>query len=225
MDGGHFFPAGRTMCNAGIGDVLTLNNCFNLNSVPDSMDGIFETVKTGALTQKAGGGTGYDFSSLRPEGSPTHNDAVASGPVSFMEVFNSATNTILQGQRRGANMGIISIYHPDVEKFVCCKSDPDKPDFMQRFNLSVMVDDAFMFAVGQDQEVTLHYPVYDEHYHILNDESKWTQKRTVRARELWDTIVERAYMSGEPGILFYDTMNNDNNVRYCETIVGSNPCG
>ena len=98
MDEGKFFPAGRTMSNAGIGDKLGLNNCFNLNSVPDDMDAIFDTVRIGAITQKSGGGTGYDFSSLRPEGSGTANDAVASGPVSFMSVFNASTNTILQGK-------------------------------------------------------------------------------------------------------------------------------
>lgn len=101
MNNGLFFPAGRTMSNSGIGKDLTLNNCFVLNSVEDSIDDIFDKVKMGAITQKAGGGTGYDFSKIRPKGSPTSNDAIASGVVSFMDVFNAQTACILQGSRRG----------------------------------------------------------------------------------------------------------------------------
>ena len=225
MREGKFFFAGRTMSSAGLGIEHTLNNCFTLNSVPDSMEGIFDTVKIGALTQKAGGGTGYDFSQLRPKGTQTSNDAVASGPVSFMSVFNQATATIMASNRRGANMGIISIYHPDVEEFIECKNNPENPNNMQFFNLSVMVDDAFMWAVNQDEEIELHYPVYDDTGNILRDRSKWTHRQKVRAKDLWEKVTRRAYESGEPGVLFYDMMNKRNNVSYCENIVTSNPCG
>lgn len=212
------------MSNAGIGETLTLNNCYVCGSVPDSMDGIFDMVHLGAVTQKAGGGTGYDFSSLRPNGSPTHNDAVASGPVSFMEVFNAGTGTVLQGSRRGANMGCMSCYHPDIEEFIDCKADLNNPNKMQFFNLSVMVDDNFMEAVQEDREIDLHYPVYTEDFNIECDESKWTHRKTIRARDLWDKIIRRAYENGEPGVLFYDNMNIDNNVSYCENIIATNPC-
>lgn len=225
MNEGRFFPAGRTMSNAGIGETLTLANCYVVGSVPDSMNDIFDMARIGAITQKAGGGTGYDFSSLRPSGSPTSNDAVASGPVSFMQVFNSATATILQGSRRGANMGVMSCYHPDIECFIDCKADPDRPENMQYFNLSVMVDDAFMKAVQDDLDIDLHFPVYAEDFSIETDSSKWTHRKTIRARSLWDKIIHRAYENGEPGVLFYDTMNRLNNTRYCETIIGTNPCG
>lgn len=225
MDKGHFFPAGRTMSNAGIGETLTLSNCFVVGSVPDSMNDIFDTVRIGAITQKAGGGTGYDFSSLRPNGSPTSNDAVASGPVSFMQIFDAGTSVILQSNRRGANMGCMSVYHPDIEEFIDCKADPNNPNNMQFFNLSVMVDDDFMCAVRFDEEVDLHFPVYREDFSIETDPNKWTHRKTIRARDLWDKIIRRAYENGEPGVLFYDTMNRLNNTSYCETIIGTNPCG
>lgn len=220
---GLFFPAGRVMAGAGLGRQQTYNNCFVLGSVPDSMDGIFETAKIGALTQKAGGGTGYDFSLLRPKGTPTSNKAVASGPVSFMSVFNQATATIMAHNRRGANMGVISIYHPDIFDYITAKSKDRQT--LQYFNISVMVDDAFMRAVENDEEIELHYPVYNECSEIERDESKWTHRKPVRARELWDEVVKQAYNTGEPGVLFYDTMNRLNNTNYCEQIVANNPCG
>jgi len=217
-----FFFAGRTMSNAGIGQSLTLNNCFNLNHVNDSIEEIFEKVKYGALTQKSGGGTGYDFSKIRPTGTATSNDAIASGVVSFIEAFDSQTKTILQGGRRGANMGVLNIYHPDIEEFIEAKSyDAGK---LTHFNLSVMVDDNFMNAVEQDIDIYLHWPVYDDNGNIINDPSQWKTKRKINARQLWDKIVKRAYDTGEPGVLFYDNMNNDNNLHYVEKIVSTNPC-
>lgn len=223
MNQGLFFPAGRVMCNGGMRQQTTMGNCFTLGSVPDSMEGIFETVKIGALTQKAGGGTGYDFSQVRPKDTPTHNDAIASGPVSFMSVFNQATATIMQSNRRGANMGIISVYHPDIYDFLKCKAT--ETGAFQFFNLSVMVDDEFMKAVEADKEIDLHFPVYDDKWNIIKDKSQWTHQKTVRARELWDEITKQAYDTGEPGIFFYDTLNKYNNTNYCETISGTNPCG
>ena len=122
-------------------------------------------------------------------------------------------------------MGVLSCYHPDIIKFIECKSDPNNVNVFERFNLSVMVDDEFMKAVESDGDITLHYPVYTKDFEIERDPAKWTHSETMRARDLWDKIITRAYMSGEPGVLFYDNMNRDNNVRYCETIIGTNPCG
>ena len=150
---GLFYPAGRTMSNSGIGKTLTLNNCFTLNLVPDSMEGIFDYVKYGAITQKAGGGTGYNFSLLRPNGTPTSNDAVASGVVSFMNAFDSQTHTVLQGSRRGANMGCLCIYHPDIYEFLESKSWDEGR--LTHFNLSVLVDDDFMKAVESNKNIYL----------------------------------------------------------------------
>ena len=120
-------------------------------------------------------------------------------------------------------MGIISIYHPDILEWVHCKDKAATT--LQYFNLSVMVDDEFMQAVEDDKEIDLHYPVYDEDFHILKDKSKWTHHERVRARELWDKIMWNAYYMGDPGIFFYDTLNRYNNTSYCETIIGTNPCG
>ena len=218
---GLFLPAGRTMSNSGVGENLTLNNCFVAPQVPDDLKSIFDTVKLGAITHKAGGGIGYDFSLIRPEGTPTSNDAIASGPVSFMEVFNTQTSTILQGNRRGANMGVMNVYHPDIIKFITAKTEKGK---FEHFNLSVMVDDNFMIAAQNNQDVYLHYPVYDNTGKILTDETKWTHKAKVNAKEIWDQIMRLAYDNGEPGIFFYDNMNKDNNLWYAENIVCSNPC-
>ena len=222
MEKGWFYPAGRTMSNSNIGKTLTLNNCFTLNLVPDSMEGIFDWVKFGAITQKAGGGTGYNFSLLRPNGTPTSNDAVASGVVSFMNAFDAQTHTVLQGSRRGANMGCLCIYHPDIFEFLESKSwDEGK---LTHFNLSVLVDDDFMNAVKEDKIITLRYPCMNEKGEFIKDESQWKIKKEVRAKELWDSIMTKAYNTGEYGVLYYDNMNKDNNLYYMEKIVTTNPC-
>lgn len=222
MANGKFFPGGRTMSNSGVGTRLTLNNCFVAPQVPDDLDGIFETVRLGALTHQRGGGIGYDFSRLRPSGTPTSNDAVASGPVSFANVFNAQTATILQGNRRGANMGVLNVYHPDIEAFITAKSY--EAGILNHFNLSVMVDNKFMEAALARREITLHWPVYDEYGHIEEDEKKWKITRVTNAGDLWDSIMRHAYDNGEPGVFFYDNMNQDNNLWYEESIVCSNPC-
>lgn len=221
MREGLFYPAGRTMSNAGIGENLTLNNCFVAPQIPDDLASIFETVKLGAMTHKAGGGIGYDFSKIRPNGSPTSNDAVASGAVSFMEVFNTQTSTILQGNRRGANMGVMNIYHPDIEEFIEAKREQGK---FEHFNLSVMVDDDFMNAVESGENIFLHYPVYNSKGEILNNPDEWTVVKEINAKELWNKIMRLAYDNGEPGVFFYDNMNKDNPLFYEEKIVASNPC-
>lgn len=221
MRNGYFFPAGRTMSNAGIGRDLGLNNCFTAPPVQDDLGKIFDAVKLGATTHQRGGGIGYDFSYLRPAGTPTSNDAIASGPVSFMDVFNAQTATILQGSRRGANMGILNIYHPDIELFIKAKSyDGNR---LNHFNLSVMVDDDFYTAVKEHKKIWLHFPVYDEAGHIIKNPNKWQIKREVDANELWDLIIRKAYDTGDPGIFAYSNLNKDNNIWYEETITTTNP--
>lgn len=222
MDKGLFFPAGRTMSNAGIGRDLTLNNCFVAPQIKDDLTDIFNKVSLGARTHQRGGGIGYDFSQIRPKGSPTSNDAIASGAISFMDCFNAQTATILQGNRRGANMGVMSIYNMDIEEFINAKSyDAGK---LNHFNVTVMVDNDFMEAKDMNQEIWLHYPVYDTQGKILKDENKWKYKKQVNAKYLWDLIMQKAYNNGEPGIFFYENMNDDNNLWYIENIVCSNPC-
>lgn len=217
-----FLPAGRTMSNSGIGRDLTLNNCFVAPQIQDDLTDIFKKVLLGAKTHQKGGGIGYDFSQLRPKNSPTSNDAIASGAISFMDVFNSQTATILQGNRRGANMGVMNIYNIDIEDFIQAKSfDTGK---LNHFNVSVMVDDDFMSAVESDSNIYLHHPVYDEDGSICKDKDKWLYSKEISARYLWNLIIKKAYDNGEPGIFFYDNLNADNNLWYIEKIVCSNPC-
>lgn len=222
MNKGLFFPAGRTMSNSGIGSKLTLNNCFVASQIQDNYEDIFDKVKLGAITHQRGGGIGYDFSQLRPKGAPTSNNAVASGAVSFMDVFNTQTETTIQGQRRGANMGVMNIYDMDIVDFINAKaSDANK---LNHFNLSVMVDDEFITAVRNDEKIMLHHPVYDTQGNIERNPDNWIYSKQVSAKELWDEIVRKAYDNGEPGIFFYDNLNADNNLWYIEHIVCSNPC-
>ena len=222
MNKGLFFPAGRTMSNAAIGTQLTMNNCFVAPQIGDSYEEIFDTVKLGAITHQRGGGIGYDVSKLRPKGSPTSNGAVASGPVSFMDVFNAQTETTIQGQRRGANMGVMNVYHMDIETFINAKAE-DK-NKLNHFNLSVMVDDEFIDAVRKDKNVFLHHPVYDDNGRIVKDPNKWIYSKEVSARKIWDMIMQKAYDNGEPGIFFVENLNKDNTIWYMEQIVCTNPC-
>lgn len=219
---GRAFPGGRTMSNAGIGSSLTLNNCFISPPLIDDLGDIFKKVALAAKTHQKGGGIGFDFSTLRPAGTPTSNDAVASGPVSFMDVFNAQTATILQGNRRGANMSVMSIYHPDIAEFITAKSK--SADRLCHFNLSVMVDDAFLSAVKRNEEIALHFPVYDEQGRILRNPKDWRISKKTSARELWNLLTRNAYDNGEPGVFFYDNLQKDNPLWYTETITHSNPC-
>lgn len=217
-----FLPAGRTMSNSGIGRDLTLNNCFVAPQIKDDLSDIFNKVSLGAKTHQKGGGIGYDFSQLRPKGSPTSNDAIASGAISFMDVFNAQTATILQGNRRGANMGVMNVYNMDIEEFITAKSyDEGK---LNHFNVSVMVDDEFITAVKNNKNIFLHYPVYNKDGQIEKNPNNWIYKKEVSAKAIWDSIMQRAYDNGEPGIFFYDNLNKDNNLWYVENIVCSNPC-
>lgn len=223
MKSGYFFPAGRTMSNAGIGEKLTLNNCFVAPIIGNSMEQIFDAVKLGAMTHKAGGGIGYAFSNLAPNGYKTRNDAIASGPVSFMDVFNAQTATVQQGSRRGANMGMLSVYHPDILEFIHAKSATEGR--LNHFNLSVVVDDTFMRLVIIDDQVQLHWPIYDEKGNKLPPD-KWDKQFTklVPARDIWNEIMQMAYDNGEPGVFYEDNANNRNPAWYVERIVCSNPC-
>lgn len=222
MSNGLFFGGGRTTSNAGIGTSLTLNNCFCSPVIEDTLDDIFNKVHLGALTHQRGGGIGYDFSHIRPAGMATSNDAIASGPVSFMDVFNAQTATILQGGRRGANMGILNIYHPDIRLFIEAKAE--NANRLNHFNLSVMVDDEFVEAAKNDKNIYLHFPVYKENGEIEKDETKWIYKVEVSAKEIWEFVIRKAYDNGEPGVFFYDNLNKDNNLGYCEKIITTNPC-
>jgi ribonucleoside-diphosphate reductase alpha chain len=210
LAGYRFLPAGRILAGAGTGRAVTLFNCFVMGAISDSMDGIFSHLREAALTLQQGGGIGYDFSTLRPRGAPVEGvGADASGPVSFMEVWDAMCRTIMSaGARRGAMMATLACDHPDVEEFIAAKR---KAGRLSNFNLSVLVSDAFMAAVQEDKPWALLFggKVY----------------RTVQARELWDSIMRSTYDYAEPGVIFIDRINAENNLGYCETIRATNPCG
>ncbi len=210
MENHRFLPAGRILAGAGTGRRVTLFNCFVMGAIPDSMDGIFDGLKEAALTMQQGGGIGHDFSTLRPKGAPVRGvGADASGPLSFMDVWDSMCRTIMSaGSRRGAMMGTLRCDHPDIEAFIAAKRDPAR---LRMFNLSVLVTDAFMAAVKNDADWPLAFA--GEVY------------RTVRARDLWDQLMRATYDVAEPGVIFIDRINAANNLAYCETIQATNPCG
>ncbi|MDT9599905.1 adenosylcobalamin-dependent ribonucleoside-diphosphate reductase [Sphingosinicella rhizophila] len=205
-----FIPAGRIIAGAGTGRSVTLFNCFVMGTVPDSLDGIFEHLREAGITMQQGGGVGMDFSTIRPNGAPVLGvGAEASGPLSFMDCWDSMCRTVHSaGQRRGAMMGCLRIDHPDIEAFIDAKRDPQR---LRNFNISVLVTDAFMTALGSDAEWPL---VFDGHVY-----------RTVRARDLWERLMRATYDCAEPGVIFVDRVNQANNLGYCETISASNPCG
>ncbi len=205
-----FLPAGRITAGAGTGRAVTLFNCFVMGTIPDSMGGIFDALREAALTMQQGGGIGYDFSTIRPRGAAVKGVAAdASGPLSFMDVWDAMCRTIMSaGSRRGAMMATLRCDHPDIEAFVAAKSEPVR---LRMFNLSVLVTDPFMAAVKADGPWDL---VFGGAVH-----------RTVRARDLWDRIMRATYDYAEPGVIFIDRINAMNNLAYCETIAATNPCG
>lgn len=205
-----FIPAGRILAGAGTGRSVTLFNCFVMGTIPDSLDGIFEHLKEAALTMQQGGGVGMDFSTIRPSGAFVKGVAAeASGPLSFMDCWDSMCRTVHSaGQRRGAMMGCLRIDHPDIEAFIDSKRDPAR---FRNFNLSVLVTDDFMGALGSDSDWPL----------LFDGEAI----RTVRARDLWERLMRATYDAAEPGVIFIDRVNEKNNLAHCETISASNPCG
>lgn len=223
MNQGCFILGGRVMANAGIGQTLTLNNCFTSNRIEDSIEDIFQHVKWGALVHQKGGGIGYAISTIRPKGDRTSNDGIASGPVSFLHVFNAQTSIIQQGSRRGANMAIMDIYHPDIFEYIDAKQND--PKNLEYFNMSVMIDDDFMKAVEKDEQIALRFPVYDEDGHILPVHSSQTViYKWVSAKQLWDKITQNAYNTGEPGVFFRDNIERVNPLKEWESAVVTNPC-
>ncbi|MEX2520301.1 MAG: adenosylcobalamin-dependent ribonucleoside-diphosphate reductase [Paracoccaceae bacterium] len=210
LAGFRFLPAGRIVAGAGAGRDVTLFNCFVMGTVPDTMTGIFEMLKEAALTMQQGGGIGYDFSTLRPKGAPVKGvGADASGPISFMDVWDSMCRTIMSaGSRRGAMMAVLRCDHPDIEAFVDAKRDAAR---LRMFNLSVLATDAFMEAVKADQPWELRFGA--------------KLYKSVSARALWDRIMRATHDVAEPGVIFIDRINRRNPLNYVETISATNPCG
>ncbi len=205
-----FLPGGRILANAGTGrQQTTMFNCYVMGTITDSIEGIFQTVKEAAQTQKQGGGVGFDFSTIRPRGSFIKGvDSPASGPMSFMQVLDATCKTIMSaGQRRGAQMGIMRCDHPDIEAFIAAKREEG---MLRMFNLSVAVTDEFLAAVEKDAD-----------WPLVHGGKTW---KTVKAKELWDKIMHSTYDFAEPGVFMVDRVNAMNNLWYCEKIAATNPC-
>ena len=205
-----FLPAGRITAGAGTERSVTLFNCFVMGTIPDSMGGIFDMLKEAALTMQQGGGIGYDFTTIRPKGAKVKGVAAdASGPLSFMDVWDAMCRTIMSaGSRRGAMMATMRCDHPDILDFITAKRDPAR---LRMFNVSVLVTDAFMDAVKSDEPWDLVF------------EGEVFQ--TMKAVDLWNQIMSSTFEFAEPGVIFIDRINNANNLSYCETIAATNPCG
>jgi len=224
---------GRIMFGIGKENV-TLSNCYVLPILSDSMAGILETAKQAALTMKAGGGVGYNFSILRPKGAEISTSGqVSSGVISFMRIFDSVCGTIISGNtRRGAQLSALNVWHPDIFDYITAKRDGS----LSNFNLSVAISDEFMKVVENNEDWDLVFPDYEANKERYNKEwdgniYKWISLggkvkvyKTVKARELYDTIIKSNYEFAEPGVLFIDTINENNNLYYCEDIQATNPC-
>lgn len=232
-----FLPGGRILAGTGTAHKVTLFNCFVMGIIEDSMDGIFESLKKGALTMQQGGGIGYDFSTLRPKGAIAQTSGtIASGPVPFMRIWDSMCATLLStGVRRGAMMATLRCDHPDIEEFVTIKHDKKE---LRHFNLSVQISDEFMKAVRNDEDWPLVFPSTEWHKRngggIQIIMKKWTEStkpvpcrvyKTIRAKDLWEKIIKSSYDFAEPGVLFTDQINRMNNLWYRERITTTNPCG
>jgi len=227
-----FLPGGRIQAGAGTGRNVTLFNCFVMGTIEDSIPGIFHALHEAAVTMQQGGGIGLDFSTLRPRGTRARGaGSIASGPVSFMQIWDAMCGTILStGARRGAMMATLRCDHPDIEEFVTAKQQAGQ---LRRFNLSVQVTDAFMQAIRNDVDWPLVFPAaaVDTDGEVVSRE--WPGAglvpcrvvRRVRARQLWDLILRGTYEFAEPGVLFIDRINQLNNLWYSEQIGATNPCG
>ena len=205
-----FLPGGRIVAAMGATRKVTANNCYVMKTIPDSMAGIMEVAAEAAETMRLGGGVGYDFSTLRPRGATIASlDSNSSGPLSFMEVYDALCGCVSSaGHRRGAQMGVLRVDHPDIEEFIEKKTNRTQ---LLNFNISVAVTDEFMQAVENDSEFEL---VWDGR-----------PVRRIRAKALWDKIMRATWDWAEPGVLFIDKINKMNNLWYCEKIAATNPCG
>jgi ribonucleoside-diphosphate reductase alpha chain len=228
-----FLPGGRIQAGAGTDRDVTLFNCFVMGTIKDSIPGIFRALEEGAVTMQRGGGIGYDFSTLRPSGALSRTTgAIASGPVSFMDVWDAMCATVLStGARRGAMMATLRCDHPDIVAFIDAKRQADR---LRHFNLSVQVTDAFMQAVERDDDWALVFPQSRLTGHGETVMREWPGETSavpcrvmqrVPARSLWARLLHASYETGEPGVLFIDRINQRNNLSYCERITATNPCG
>jgi len=226
-----FLPGGRILAGAGTRRRVTLFNCFVMGTIEDSIEGIFHSLQEGAITMQQGGGIGYDFSTLRPQGKKAkETGTIASGPVSFMHVWDRMCATMLStGGRRGAMMATLRCDHPDIEQFIDAKREAGALTY---FNLSVLVTDKFLAAIQEDREWPLVFPGAEPDTETV--ELRWpgldgpvacSVHRRISARGLWHRLMRAAYDSAEPGVLFIDRINRMNNLSYCERINATNPCG
>ncbi len=230
-----FLPGGRILAGAGTGREVTLFNCFVMGQINNSLESIFDSLKEGALTMRQGGGVGYDFSTLRPADPGSEESDAAPGPVALMQIWDSMCDALLStAARRGAMMGTLRCDHPDIEHFIEAKRAPEQ---LRNFNLSVLISDEFMQAVEKDEKWPLCFPA-----ELLPEGTRKRHPGSVRkewagtfrdchifhempARRLWERITRAAYDTAEPGVLFIDRINRDNNLGYREWISATNPCG
>ncbi len=235
LEGFRFLPGGRILAGAGTDRRVTLFNCFVMGLLEDDMESIFDGLKEGALTMQAGGGVGYDFSTLRPQGALARGAGrIASGPVSFMRIWDAMCATLLStGARRGAMIASLRCDHPDIEAFIDAKRDAGE---LRHFNLSVQISNAFMRALEADEKWPLVFPDLSigtdtqgesvvRHWPGFADAVACRVHARVPARHLWRRIMQACYETAEPGVLFVDHINRLNNLHYREFITTTNPCG